>query len=92
MSTSGGSAPLGFGDIEYPKKLRDIITKAKTSWLRNQEVADILQNYRAYNFKVSTEPAVQPAGVENYSRIPVSGYPAMHVYNKSLVRARRLKF
>jgi hypothetical protein len=58
--------PLGAGSAsstdQLPKVLRDILTKARTSWLRNQEVVDLLTNYRAYRFRVSKEPPQKPPG------------------------------
>ncbi|BDA47093.1 probable calmodulin-binding transcription activator 2 at N-terminal half [Coccomyxa sp. Obi] len=47
---------------QLPKVLRDILTKARTSWLRNQEVVDLLTNYRTYRFRVSKEPPQKPPG------------------------------
>ncbi|EIE21793.1 CG-1-domain-containing protein [Coccomyxa subellipsoidea C-169] len=47
---------------QLPKVLRDILTKARTSWLRNQEVVDLLTNYRSYRFRVSKEPPQKPPG------------------------------
>lgn len=47
---------------QLPKMLRDILTKARTSWLRNQEVVDLLTNYRTYRFRVSKEPPLKPPG------------------------------
>lgn len=57
-----GCGPAAPGD-QLPKALRDILTKARTSWLRNSEVVDLLTNYRAYNFRVSKEAPVKPAGL-----------------------------
>ena len=48
---------------ELPKVLRDILTKARTSWLRNQEVVDLLSRHRQYGFRVSKEPPQKPPGV-----------------------------
>lgn len=51
------------GNVEQlPKALRNILTKARTSWLRNQEVVDLLTNYKAYDFRVSKEPPQKPPG------------------------------
>lgn len=54
---------------QLPKVLRDILTKARTSWLRNQEVVDLLTNYRTYRFRVSKEPPQKPPGVWNHLRV-----------------------
>lgn len=54
----GSNAYIG----ELPKVLRDILTKARTSWLRNQEVVDLLSRYRQYGFRVSNEPPQKPPG------------------------------
>ena len=48
---------------ELPKVLRDILTKARTSWLRNQEVVDLLSRHRQYGFRVSKEPPQKPPGM-----------------------------
>lgn len=56
---------------QLPKVLRDILTKARTSWLRNQEVVDLLTNYRSYRFRVSKEPPQKPPGVRNLLNCPV---------------------
>ena len=57
-----GCGPTSPGE-QLPKALRDILTKARTCWLRNQEVVDLLTNYRAYHFKVSKEAPQKPPGI-----------------------------
>ena len=58
------------GNVEQlPKALRNILTKARTSWLRNQEVVDLLTNYKAYQFRVSKEPPQKPPGMLHISFI-----------------------
>lgn len=39
-----------------------VIRRAKTSWLKNIEVADILTNHKDYELPVSTEPPLKPLG------------------------------
>ncbi|KAK9807768.1 hypothetical protein WJX72_008671 [[Myrmecia] bisecta] len=46
----------------HPKSLKEILSKSRTCWLRNTEVCEVLQNYRAYGFQVSKESPVRPAG------------------------------
>ncbi len=43
-----------------PKLVKEAVEKAGERWLKNPQVIDILQNYEKYEFKVSTEPPVQP--------------------------------
>ena len=45
-----------------PKQVRDILVKARSSWLRNTEVCDLLEHYAAYGFDVSNEPPEKPPG------------------------------
>ena len=51
---------------ELPKSLRDILTKARTSWLRNQEVVDLLSRHRQYGIRVSKEPPQKPPGAHYF--------------------------
>ena len=46
---------------DAPKPLRDVLTRARGAWLRNEHVVDILRNHRAYNFPVSRAPPLAPA-------------------------------
>lgn len=58
-----GPGQLG-GDTsqQQPRKVREILDKAKSHWLKNTEVVDLLSNYRAYDFRVSKEAPVRPSG------------------------------
>ena len=48
---------------DAPKPLRDVLTRARGAWLRNEHVVDLLRNHRAYNFPVSrAPPAAPPSG------------------------------
>ena len=38
---------------DVPKEIRDLLTKARTAWLKNTEVLDLLSNYRRYNFNLN---------------------------------------
>ena len=64
LSEQIGSEPA---TRELPKVLRDILTKARTSWLRNQEVVDLLSRHRQYGFRVSKEPPQKPPGMLSMS-------------------------
>ncbi|GAB4817845.1 hypothetical protein N2152v2_004891 [Parachlorella kessleri] len=62
MERKGGAGPLD-GSLEtLPSQVKEIIAKARASWLKNPEVVDILENFRHYRLAVSSEPPVQPAG------------------------------
>ena len=69
---------------ELPRVLRDILTKARTSWLRNQEVVDLLSRHRQYGFRVSKEPPQKPPGANN----PLSGMPSVGCFINMLIRAQ----
>lgn len=60
----GGEAPL-------PKPVRDLITKARTSWLKNTEVLDLLQNYSKYRFQLNRETPICPPGEFGWSSCPL---------------------
>ena len=52
--------------------------KGRTSWLKNTEVLDLLQNYREYRFTVSREAPNRPPGWEiNQRCLPVPGQSSM---------------
>lgn len=60
-----GDSPRGLqrgGEQPLPKPVRDLITKARTSWLKNTEVVDLLQNYSKYRFQLNRETPICPPG------------------------------
>lgn len=58
----GMAEPLGSGDVSLPKSVRDMLVRGRVSWLRNEDVVDLLHNYKQYKFRVSKEPPVKPSG------------------------------
>lgn len=54
--------PLGSGDVSLPKAVRDMLVRGRVSWLRNEDVVDLLHNWKQYKFRVSKEPPVKPPG------------------------------
>ena len=42
--------------------------RAKTSWLKNTEVVDLLVNHERYRLPVSSDPPNKPAGMLRYLR------------------------
>eukprot|EP00884_Botryococcus_braunii_P010774 jgi/Botrbrau1/19699/Bobra.0003s0060.1 len=55
------AGPLVPGD-GVPKPIRDLLTRARTSWLKNDQVYDIICNYREYNLMLATDPPKKPPG------------------------------
>ena len=47
---------------KFPQKVRDILHKAQTAWLKNTEVCDVLMRYSEYNLPVAREPPHLPPG------------------------------
>ena len=62
QSAMGAAEPLGSGDVSLPKSVRDMLVRGRVSWLRNEDVVDLLHNYKQYKFRVSKEPPVKPPG------------------------------
>ncbi|KAK9809816.1 hypothetical protein WJX73_009573 [Symbiochloris irregularis] len=56
------ATPLSDTDAKLSKKARDILLKARASWLKNTEVLELLNNYRGYDLPVSHEPPSKPDG------------------------------
>ncbi|KAK9825844.1 hypothetical protein WJX81_002837 [Elliptochloris bilobata] len=54
--------PLGSSDVSLPKAVRDMLVRGRVSWLRNEDVVDLLHNWKQYKFRVSKEPPVKPSG------------------------------
>ncbi len=50
------------------KHIRGLISKARTSWLKNTEVIDILQNFKSFGFKLNRETPICPPGAGAYGR------------------------
>ena len=62
MAGKSCAVPLSqHGDAALPASARELLTKARTTWLRNTEVLQILTTYAQY-FVVSTDPPDRPAG------------------------------
>lgn len=63
LATGRGDASLRTTDAaDIPKAVRDLLTKARTSWLKNTEVLDLLSNYRRYNFNLNKVTPTRPCG------------------------------
>lgn len=45
---------------QLPKPIKDALAKARVSWLKNIEVAELLTRHRALRFEVSQEAPVRP--------------------------------
>ena len=45
-----------------PPATKSAISRAKTSWLKNTEVVDLLLNHQKYRLPVSSDPPNKPAG------------------------------
>lgn len=43
-----------------PKHVLDILNKAKHSWLRNTEIAELLRGYQRFGFQVSAQAPFRP--------------------------------
>ena len=54
--------PLSAEDTNLPSEVREIVTKASTSWLKNLEVCVLLQGCQKFGFPVSNEPPERPPG------------------------------
>lgn len=54
--------PLGQEGRPLPPHVQEIVTKARTSWLKNAEVLDILLKYKDYQLQVGTEAPNCPVG------------------------------
>lgn len=70
------ASPLQDVQGGLPKRVREVLSKARVSWLKNTEVLDVLHNFRSYGFVVSQEPPCKPPGAG-------PGHPCHH-------RAQRL--
>jgi hypothetical protein len=46
----------------FPQKVRDILHKAQSAWLKNTEVCDLLLHYAEYNLPVARDPPNLPPG------------------------------
>lgn len=54
--------PLGQETHPLPASVREIVIKARTSWLKNADVLDILLNFQSYGLPVAKEPPNSPPG------------------------------
>ena len=61
--TYNGAAALRTAEgSDVPKAVRDLLTKARTAWLKNTEVLDLLTNYGRYNFSLNKDTPSRPSG------------------------------
>ena len=67
-SAMSAAEPLGSGDVSLPKAVRDMLVRGRVSWLRNEDVVDLLHNWKQYKFRVSKEPPVKPPGAPRYQQ------------------------
>ena len=61
---------------EVPQSVRNLLTKARTAWLKNTEVLDLLSNYQRYNFTLNKTTPNLPPGAGPHAadiRIPLGG-------------------
>ncbi len=65
MRRLGGGSGGGGGAAaeEVPQSVRNLLTKARTAWLKNTEVLDLLSNYQHYNFTLNKTTPNLPPGV-----------------------------
>jgi hypothetical protein len=67
QAPSGGAAvPIDPSDPNLLPKVREILTKGKTSWLKNPEVCDLLMNHASYNMPISRDAPNQPPGTQKF--------------------------
>eukprot|EP00884_Botryococcus_braunii_P020462 jgi/Botrbrau1/709/Bobra.160_2s0032.1 len=45
-----------------PKAALEVVARARSTWLQNVEVVDLLRHHKEYNFHVNTEPPTRPPG------------------------------
>ena len=58
---------------EVPQSVRNLLTKARTAWLKNTEVLDLLSNYQRYNFSLNkTTPNLPPGAGLLFGCLPGS--------------------
>ena len=63
LTTDGVKAlPLAAGQLEEFKDIRNLLIKARTAWLKNTEVLDVLSNYASYNFNLNRTTPNRPPG------------------------------
>ena len=56
------AAPLGHDSHTLPPAVKDIVTKARTTWLKNDEVLKILLHYKTYDLSIGKEAPKAPGG------------------------------
>ncbi|KAL6766510.1 hypothetical protein ACKKBG_A36315 [Auxenochlorella protothecoides x Auxenochlorella symbiontica] len=59
---SGPAQPLPVDDAGLPEEVREIVAKARSSWLKNSEVFQILQHATSGLLPLSTSPPELPSG------------------------------
>ena len=56
------AAALGHDSHPLPVVVKDIVTKARTTWLKNDEVLNILLHYKVYDLPIGKEAPKSPGG------------------------------
>ena len=56
------AAPLGHDSQPLPSVVKEIVTKARTTWLKNDEVLKILLHYKSYGLSIGREAPKSPGG------------------------------
>ena len=64
--------PLGQEGFPLPPKVREIVTKARISWLRNSDVLDLLVHYESYRLKLGSEAPNAPPGTHSFCHARLS--------------------
>ena len=62
MPRNGSDAAGAGAAEEVPQSVRNLLTKARTAWLKNTEVLDLLSNYQRYNFSLNKTTPNNPPG------------------------------
>ena len=57
---------------KFPQKVREILHKAQSAWLKNTEVCDVLMHYSEYNLPVARDPPHLPPGETDSTDASVS--------------------
>ena len=74
---------LGAGMGSVAANVAAIVEKARTSWLKNNEVLDLLEGYVAAGLSVCQEPPVRPEG----GCCAVARWDSLRVHAYQLMRA-----
>lgn len=81
------AAPLGHDSQPLPAVVKEIVTKARTTWLKNDEVLKILQHYKSFDLPIGKEAPKSPGG-ELLKALPqITSKHYMHVQDIGLSEA-----